>query len=238
MTEAALERPTDLLGLLEARAPLEGLGLLAAWPYLAVMPRGDGRPVVLAPGYGAGDAAMYPLFRYLEWLGYDMHHWGLGRNRGNVGESIRKLTSRVSYLKASRDGARVTLIGWSLGGVIMREIAREQPKLVREVITLGTPIVGGPKYTRVAKVFAGRHNIDLDHLEQEIHRRNQRPITCPLTSVYSKSDGIVAWRASIDSYNPQARNVQVASSHLGMVFNPLVWRVIARTLGENHPRRG
>ena len=230
MNEAALERPADLLALLEARAPLEGLGLLAAWPYLALMPRGDGRPVVLAPGYGAGDGAMYPLFRYLQWLGYSMHHWGLGRNRGNVGEYVRKLTARVSDLKAESDGARVTLIGWSLGGVIMREIARDRPDLVREVITLGTPIIGGPKYTRVAKVFAGRHNIDLEHLEREIHRRNLQPIACPLTSVYSKSDGIVAWRASIDTYNPQARNIRVTSSHLGLVFNPLAWRVVALTL--------
>ena len=230
MTEAALERPAKLLGLLEARAPIEGLSLLAAWPSLALMPRGDGRPVVLAPGYGAGDAAMYPLFRYLRWLGYDMHHWGLGRNRGNVPKYIEALTARVRDLQDQNGGAAVTLIGWSLGGVIMREIAREHPDLVREVITLGTPIIGGPKYTRVAERFSGRHNIDLDHLELEIHRRNLRAIPCPLTSIYSKSDGIVAWRASIDSYNPHARNVHVPGSHLGLVFNPLVWRVVAMTL--------
>lgn len=232
MNESVLERPGNLLGLLEARAPLEGLGLLAAWPYLASMPRGDGRPVVLAPGYGAGDRAMYPLFRYLKWLGYSMHHWGLGRNRGMVEEYVRKLTARVNDLNAGSEGAGVTLIGWSLGGVIMREIARERPDLVREVITLGTPIIGGPKYTRVANVFAGRHNIDLDGLEQEINRRNMQPITCPLTSIYSKSDGIVAWRASIDAYNPQARNIRVQSSHLGLAFNPLVWRIIAQTLAR------
>jgi len=230
MTEAALQRPAGLLGLLEARAPLEGLSLLVAWPWLVSMPRGDGRPVVLAPGYGAGDASMFALFRYLRWLGYDVHHWGLGRNRGKVEKYVAELTERVRRLRSGREGAAVTLIGWSLGGVVMREIARENPELVREVITLGTPIIGGPKYTRVAKIFAGRENIDLDHLEREIHRRNLRPIGCPLTCIYSKSDGVVAWAASIDSYNPQARNVHVPSSHLGLAFNPLVWRVIARTL--------
>ncbi|MGK2926753.1 MAG: esterase/lipase family protein [Lysobacterales bacterium] len=223
--------PPALLSLLEARAPFEGLSLLVTWPWLLSMPRGDGRPVVLAPGYGAGDASMYPLFRYLQWLGYDVHHWGLGRNRGKVGQYVRKLAARLDELRADHDGSRVTLIGWSLGGVIVREIARDHPQLVREVITLGTPIIGGPKYTRVAALFARRENVDLDQLERLIHERNMRPITCPLTCIYSKTDGVVAWRASIDEYNPHARNLQVAGSHLGLAFNPLVWRIIARTLG-------
>lgn len=230
MTQNAFEKPSSTLALLEVRAPLEGLSLVAAWPWLARMPRGDGRPVVLAPGYGAGDASMFALFRYLRWLGYDVHHWGLGRNNGKVEKYVAELTERVRHLHSEREGAAVTLIGWSLGGVIMREIARENPELVREVITLGTPIVGGPKYTRVAKLFAGLENIDLDHLERHIHLRNLRPIKCPLTCIYSKSDGVVAWAASVDSYNAQARNVNVPSSHLGLAFNPFVWRVIARTL--------
>jgi pimeloyl-ACP methyl ester carboxylesterase len=127
-------------------------------------------------------------------------------------------------------GARVTLIGWSLGGVIVREVARDHPDLVREVITLGTPVVGGPKYTRVGALFASRENVDLDRLEQQMHERNLRPIACPLTCIYSKTDGVVAWRATIDEYNPHARNIHVPGSHLGLAFNPLVWRVIARTL--------
>jgi hypothetical protein len=225
-----MEPPAVLLGLLEARAPLEGLGLLAAWPWLASMPRGDGRPLMLAPGNGASDASMYPLFRYLAWLGYDAHHWGLGRNRGKVVQYVRALTERVRDLQSKAGGAQVTLIGWSLGGVIVREVARDHPDLVREVITLGTPVVGGPKYTRVGALFAKRESIDLDRLEREIHERNLRPIACPLTCIYSKTDGVVAWRATLDDYNPHARNVRVRGSHLGLAYNPLVWRVIARTL--------
>jgi len=236
LKQSAIEQPGMLVGLLEARAPLEGLSLLATWPWLALMPRGDGRPVVLAPGYGAGDGSMYPLYQFLDWLGYDAHHWGLGRNRGKVPHYIRELTERISELRSRRRGAPVTLIGWSLGGVVMREVARDRPDLVREVITLGTPVIGGPKYTRVGKFFAQRENIDLDELEREIHRRNLKPIECPLTCIYSKTDGIVAWRASIDSYNPHARNIHVPGSHLGLAFNPLVWRVIARTLARKSER--
>jgi hypothetical protein len=234
MNRAALEPPAPLLGLLEARAPLEGLSLLVTWPWLAFMPRGDGRPLMLAPGYGASDASMYPLFRFLAWLGYDVRHWGLGRNRGKVVQYVRALTERVRDLQSAADGAPVTLIGWSLGGVIVREVARDHPDLVREVITLGTPVVGGPKYTRVGALFVKRESVDLDRLEQEIHARNLRPIACPLTCIYSKTDGIVAWRATIDEYNPHARNVHVPGSHLGLAFNPLVWRVIARTLAGKY----
>jgi pimeloyl-ACP methyl ester carboxylesterase len=228
--EAPIGVPHALLVLLEARAPLEGLGLLAAWPWLARMPRGDGRPVLLAPGYGASDASMQALFRYLDWLGYDMHHWGLGRNRGKVAPNVRALRERVRGLRSERGGAAVTLIGWSLGGVIVREVARDVPEAVREVITLGTPVVGGPKYTRVGAMFARRENVDLDQIEQLAHERNLRLIPCPLTCIYSKSDGIVSWRATIDRYNPQARHLRVSGSHLGMGFNPRVWRIIARTL--------
>jgi hypothetical protein len=119
----------------------------------------------------------------------------------------------------------------------MREVARISPTAVAEVITMGTPVVGGPKYTQVAELFARRENIDLEELEREIHHRNLQRIECPLTCIYSRSDGVVAWQASIDSYNPQARNVRVAGSHLGMGFNPLVWRIIARTLGERRSAR-
>lgn len=232
MSQAAIEPPARILGLLEPRAALEGLGTFVSWPWLALAPRGDRRPVVLAPGYGAGDASMYPLFRYLTWLGYDMHHWGLGRNRGNVQKYVRELTDRVRTLKEQRDGQKVTLIGWSLGGVVMREIAREAPELVREVITMGTPVVGGPKYTRVGERFAKLENLDLDKLEIDVHERNLQGIRCPITSIYSKSDGVVAWRAALDSYNPQARNIRVPGSHLGLGINTVVWRTIAKTLAR------
>jgi len=154
MNRGALEPPSALLGVLEARAPLEGLSLLAAWPWLAFMPRGDGRPVMLAPAYGAGEASMYPLFGFLAWLGYDVRHWGLGRNRGKVVQHVRALTERVRELQSAAGGAQVTLIGWSLGGVIAREVARGQPDLVRQVISLGSPVVGVPKSTRVGAFFA------------------------------------------------------------------------------------
>ena len=108
--------------------------------------------------------------------------------------------------------------------------------MVREVITLGTPVEGGPKYTATGDRFAEDQKIDLDALEQRIHEMNSHGIEVPLTVLYSRSDGIVDWRAAIDRYNPQARHKRIRGSHLGMAFNPVVWRFVARTLAESAGR--
>ncbi len=234
MNQIAIEPPKALLGLLEARAPLEGMGLLASLPCLAFAPRGDGRTIMLAPGYGASDRSMMPLHGYLTWLGYDVHHWGLGRNLGRVEKYVYELLDEVREMSAERGGEKITLIGWSLGGVVMRELAREAPELVREVITMGTPVIGGPKYTRVGAQFAKQQGLDLDAFEQEVHERNLRGIECPITSLYSKSDGVVAWRAAVDNYNAHARNIQVPGSHFGLGINAKVWSIVARTLASEN----
>ena len=196
-------------------------------------PRGDGRPVMLLPGYATDASSMRPLGRYLAYLGYDVHEWGLGRNRGHVDRYTQSMGERVRDLHDRLDGARITLIGWSLGGVIARETARLFEPWVREVITLGTPIIGGPKYTAAAGRFAKAGKLDLDEFEKKVHARNSVGITQPVTSIYSKSDGIVGWRASIDIYNPQARNIEVNSSHFGIGAHGKVWRLIADTLAAS-----
>ena len=226
----ALRPPSRLATLLELRAPLDWASILLWAPLLATAPRGDGRPIILLPGYGADEASMAPLGRYLRYLGYDVFDWALGRNRGDVEDYIIQIGDRAQEIYKSSAATPVTLIGWSLGGVVAREVARLNEHYVSEVITLGTPIAGGPKYTRAARRFATKANIDLDEFEQEVHERNSMGIRQPVTSIYSKLDGIVAWRASIDVYNKQARNIRVHSSHLGLAANGRVWRLIADIL--------
>lgn len=235
ITDPLLSSPSRLATLLELRAPLDWATLLVHAPWLALAPRGDGRPVMLIPGYGADESSMRPLARYLRYLGYTSYDWGFGRNRGDVEGDIRRVGQRAAAICDELDGQRVTLIGWSLGGVAAREAARLFESAVREVITLGTPIVGGPKYTSVGKRFAKRAGIDLDAFEQEVHERNSIGFQQPVTSIYSKLDGVVGWRASIDNYNPQARNIAVCSSHFGMGGHGRVWRLIADTLAADGP---
>jgi len=223
-----LQSPNPALKYLEPRALLEAIALLPASPLLATQARGDGRQIMLLPGFMADERAMWPLQRYLQYLGYEALPWGNGRNNGRPEQDAERVLEQIHAVR--RSGEPITLIGWSLGGVIAREIARREPDLVREVITLGTPVEGGPKYTTTATRFAENAKIDLDALERRIHEMNSQGIECPLTVLYSRSDGIVDWRAAIDRYNPQARHKRIRGSHLGMAFNPTVWRFVARTL--------
>ena len=226
------EPPSRLATLLELRAPLDWASLLFRAPQLASAPKGDGRPVMLIPGYGTDETSMRPLGRYLEYLGYDVYDWAQGRNRGDVENDIQRVGKRAQEIHDARSGDAVTLIGWSLGGVSAREAARLFEPYVREVITLGTPIIGGPKYTSVANRFAESAKLDLDEFEKEVHERNSIGIKQPVTSIYSKADGVVGWRASIDTYNKQARNIRVNSSHFGLGANGKVWFLIANLLAN------
>jgi len=226
--------PDPINRFFELRAPLEWATLPMGAPCLLTAPQGDGRPVILAPGYMASERSMRPLELYLNHLGYTARSWGLGRNRGNVEDDILRLGEVVESLFELEGETPVTLIGWSLGGVVAREVARLYEPCVREVITMGTPIIGGPKYTAVGKYFAQSQGLNLDQFEHEVHERNSVGLRQPVTSIYSKLDGVVGWEASIDVYNPQARNIEVSASHLGLGCSPRVWRIIADTLATEH----
>ena len=230
---ANYEAPSRLAILMELRAPLDWASLLYRAPQLASAPKGDGRPVMLIPGYGTDERSMRPLGYYLEYLGYDVYDWAQGRNRGDVENDIQRVGKRTREIHDALGNAPVTLIGWSLGGVSAREAARLFEPYVGGVITLGTPIVGGPKYTTVGRRFAEMANLDLDEFEKEVHARNSIGIKQPVASIYSKSDGVVAWQASIDTYNKQARNIEVNSSHFGLGANGKVWYLIAKLLADN-----
>lgn len=228
----ACRGPSRLNRLFELRAPLEWASLSLSAPYLLTAPRGDSRPILLAPGYMAGASSMAPLAHYLNFLGYDARSWSLGTNRGDVEADIVRFGEEVEALFDQHNGVPITLIGWSLGGVVSREVARINASAVREVITMGTPIIGGPKYTAVGQLFADRQGMDLDIFEREVHERNLLGLSQPVTSIYSKLDGVVGWESSVDVYNPQARNIEVFASHLGLGGSPRVWRIIADTLAS------
>ncbi len=227
-----LKPPSKLNTCKEIRAPFEWLLAWGNRSRLQHVPTGDGRLLVLVPGFGADQWSMRPLKKFLSSLNYRVFDWGHGRNRGHVAEETELLAATVAALRAAHDDQQVTLIGWSLGGVLSREVARLYPAAVAAVITMGTPLIGGPKYTVAANRYAQSMHINLDQYEKEIHAINSQGIKQPVTVIYSKSDGVVAWRASLDHYNPQARNIEVQCSHLGMGVNAKVWQVIANTLAS------
>jgi pimeloyl-ACP methyl ester carboxylesterase len=214
----------------EARVLIELPRLLLRFPELARQPRGSGQPVLVIPGHGAGDVSTAVLQGYIRLLGYRVRGWGKGRNRGDVPDLLPRVMKRLISF-ARRSGQPVRLIGWSLGGYLAREAARERPDLVQQVITLGTPVIGGPKYTVIAERFH-RRGIDIDAIEAEIALRNEIPLNTPVTAIYSRIDAIVAWKACIDERGTNVEHVEVHSSHLGLGFSPEVYKIIAGRLAE------
>lgn len=216
--------PLDLLR--EWRVVLD-LAAAARQRDLAPLPRGQSTVMVI-PGFGASDRATALLRRRLSRLGHDVHGWGLGTNRGQVEADVPRLLPRLDAC-LERTHAPLTLIGWSLGGVIARELARARPGQVREIIALGSPLIGGPKYTFTARWYA-RKGLDLDRIEKKVAEREAaHPLPCPMISVFSRRDGMVHYAASIDPTTTSETH-EVSCSHLGMCVAPEVLTLIARRL--------
>lgn len=217
------------------RASAELSALLLATPYLQLAPRGDGHPVLVLPGFVTSDASTWALRRYLSSLGYDVHAWKLGRNTGPkcIGARGERLERRLEEIRAEA-GRSVSLIGWSLGGVMARELARSEPASVRQVITLGSPFTGNPHATNVSKLYETVSGEKVD--DPRLLAKRGRPPPVPSTAIYSKTDGIVAWRNCQEPAGPQTDNVEVRGSHFGLVVNPAALFAIADRLAQPEGR--
>jgi hypothetical protein len=224
----SLQAPPRTGLLREARGLLELPRLLLRIPTLACQPRGRGEPVLVLPGFGAGDVTTIVLRNYLSLLGYRVRGLGPGANSRDTPELLRRALKRLtSFARKARQEVR--LIGWSLGGYVAREAARERPDLVKQVITLGTPVVGGPKYTIVAHRMR-RRGIDIDAIVAQIESRNRISLTTPVTAIYSRVDAVVAWGACIDRHCVNVEHIEVGTTHFGLGFSPEVYGIIARKL--------
>lgn len=201
-------------------------------------PRGDGHTVLVIPGFTATDHTTLPLRGFLADLGYDPHGWNLGWNLGIKPEDEPRLEAHVERLAA--DGP-ITVIGWSLGGVFAREIARRRPELVRRVITLGTPIRGRDGTGWIIPVFKLLNPAAKDDLSDDGAARHAMPIDVPMTAIYSLNDGVVdgsSCRIREEDEGPDAENVRVRSTHIGMGFDLDVFGVIADRLAKDAARLG
>ena len=219
------------LVLLEARAPWEALAMAAVSPWLSRMPRGDGHAVLVFPGLGASDITTLALRRFLKRQGYQAYGWRQGLNLGPREGVIEACRERIAQLHAEH-GGKLSLVGWSLGGIYAREMAKEMPERVRSVITLGTPFTGHPKATNAWRFYqwvSGQQAHDEDLLAEV-----RKPPPVPTTSIYSKSDGIVAWRCSLNpARHAHTENIQLHSSHIGMGMNPMALYAIADRLRQD-----
>ena len=225
-----LKAPPRSALLNETATPLQIGSLFLQAPFLASAPRGRGGRVLVFPGYGASDASTAVLRGYLSFLGYRVAGWGQGANNGDVLTLLEDLKAHV--LREAR-GEPVTLIGWSLGGYLAREVARDLAENVRHVITMGSPVLGGPKYTAVATAFSNAQG-GLDVIEQLVAERYNVPLKVPVTALYSKLDGVVAWEACIDPVSDGVEHVEILSTHAGFGFSATAYQKIAHKLAEVH----
>jgi len=224
--EERITPPSPFLLALEGRAWLELAALVPAWPLLNRAPRGDGHPVLVLPGWMATDSSTRALRWFLRARGYWAHGWRLGRNLGPARATMDALSERFRELR-ERHQRPVSIIGWSLGGIYARELARRFAPEVRRVITLASPF-RDVDATAVARLFGRRPDARRD----ELRRRLRTPPPVPCTSFYSRSDGIVAWQSCLEEDAPHVENVEVRTSHCGMGHHPRVLLAIADRLAR------
>ena len=219
--------------MLEARAGLEfSAGLAAALPLLATAPRGDGHPVLVFPGMAAGDLSTAPMRQWLRALGYAVHGWGQGTNLGPRADAMAASLARIRALR-QQHGTEVSLIGQSLGGIYARELAKQASDDVRLVITLGTPFTGGARSTNAWRLFEALNG--RDHFEPSVRADMRQAPPVPTTSIYSRSDGVVAWQCCVQAEGEgteRTENIEIEGSHTGMAVHPLVLHAIADRLAQ------
>lgn len=226
-------KPPGLLALLsEWRVVLEmGVGV-ASTPGLAMLPPGDGQPVLVIPGFLTGDSSTMLLRMLLATWGYKAEKWEMGPNLRLDEQIVDKVGHRLQALRREH-GRKPSLIGWSLGGVIAREVARAHPEDVRQVITLASPFARNFKATSLRRLYEHVNGGDLGHIGEDLIRRMKQPIGVPSTALYTRLDGIVAWQACVDEIEgPMAENVAVPGSHCGLVYNPVALAIVADRLRQ------
>lgn len=226
-----LKPPSALLLMLEGRAPWEFAALLASAPWLARLPGGDGQPVLVFPGLAAADVTTAPLRAFLRQRGYVPYAWGQGMNTGPRPGVLERCADLARDI-AERHQRPMSFIGWSLGGIYARETAKLMPERTHCVITLGTPFAGHPQATRAWRLYEWLSGQPAHEPALMARIREAPPL--PTTSIYSRSDGIVAWQCSVhDTASPQVEDVALPASHIGLGLNPLAYLVIADRLAQD-----
>ncbi len=227
--------PSLFLTMMEARAVFELGWFYSLMPFIQNFQKSDGHPVIVFPGFLASDVSTRPLRRVLRGLEYAAYGWNLGRN---LKYDDAREEEMLNLLKTvfSQHGEKVSLIGWSLGGIFARELAKQRPDMVRLVITLGTPIAPTTKHTNLRYIFDALNGPLDERRREQLAQLSEAP-PVPTTSIFSTSDGIVNWPASVQqpcSQNTKTENIEIPASHFGIGVSPLSIYAIIDRLGQPH----
>jgi pimeloyl-ACP methyl ester carboxylesterase len=229
--EQRLRAPGLFWILAEARSLFELNSSLLLSPLLLRAPKGDGHPVLALPGFLASDLSMAPMRRYLKELGYDTHAWEMGRNLGGISSlrgALRDLLKRIY----ETTGRKVSIVGWSLGGVYARDLSLQLPDMVRQVITLGSPFANDVRATNATRLYEALSGEGVND-NPEIREAIAGDLPVPATSIYSRTDGIVNWRTCLLRPSDTAENIEVhLASHVGLGVNPATLWAVADRLAQ------
>ncbi len=229
--QTAIRPPSRLLALAEWRAVFELAAFYATRHLLAALPRGDGHAVLVLPGFLASDSSTLPMRRLLGDLGYAAFGWELGRNLRVDNHRVAAMAARLLTIHR-QTGRKVSIVGWSLGGVFARELAKLYPEAVRQVISLGSPIRDDRSHTNATSLFEQLNGKEPQPIRHGRFTGLHIAPPVPTTSILTKSDGIVHWRGSVQHPQGQTENIEVRASHLGLGVNPSVMIAIADRLRQ------
>jgi pimeloyl-ACP methyl ester carboxylesterase len=214
--------------------------MMAASPLLRLLGRGDRHPVLVMPGFIAGDSSTLPLRYFIRSWGYWAHGWRGGDNLGPTPAVLQSISDRLTQLYG-RHGRTVTLVGWSLGGLFARQLARAHPEKVRQVITLASPLqlTFDDRNTLSFILDRLRHRFDPDF--HRLPEYQLGPLPVPATSIYTRMDGVARWQTCLDVVDHRHENVEIYSTHVGHGYSPAALYVLANRLrqpeGEWRPFR-
>ena len=216
----------------EGRALFELGAFYASRPMLTSLPKGDGHSVIVMPGFMASNSSTAPMRSVLGELGYDAHGWDSGRNVKVNEALINKLEKQLTRVHRT-SGRKVSLVGWSLGGVLSRELAKLHPDKVRLVMSLGSPISDDRNHTNAARLFKFFNGDEPERMRDGQFRGLDVAPPVPTTSILTKTDGVVHWRGSVQAEGEHpTENIVVYASHIGLGVNPSVMIAMADRLGQ------
>jgi pimeloyl-ACP methyl ester carboxylesterase len=226
-----LRPPSRALMFLEGRAISELGAFVGALPLLSLAPKGDGHPVLVLPGLVASDTSTRPLRSFLRNRGYAVSGWRQGRNLGLRHGVQDAMVDLVQELNETH-GRKVSLIGWSLGGLYARQLAKMLPDRVRSVITLGSPFASGPKATNAWRVYEMASGRRADEEDERFGGSLASAPPMPTTAIFSRSDGICAWQGCREQVSSLSESIEVESSHCGMGHHPAAVYAVADRLAQ------
>jgi pimeloyl-ACP methyl ester carboxylesterase len=226
-----LSPPSRTLMFLEGRAVHEFGAFLRALPLLSLAPHGDGHPVLVLPGLIASDSSTGPLRHFLKSRGYNVSGWRQGRNYG-LREGVEQAMLDLVHNIHQVNGRKVSLVGWSLGGLYARHLAKAAPGCVRQVITLGSPFAGDPRSTNAWRVYEWASGQSPEDMDPNFAAAMAEPPPVPTTAIFSRTDGVCAWQGCREKPSALSESIEVESSHCGMGHHPAAVYAVAERLAQ------